>query len=84
MKIIITSNSFTVPTPITIEIGPLKSAEVDHPKLLDWIFRQFNRGRGDDELIDILQLNVPSLSVGDTVEIDGRIHRCEFVGWREI
>lgn len=50
---------------------------------LEWIFRQFNRVN-DAEFISYLGISVPSLSVGDSVEIDGRKYECAGVGWQRI
>lgn len=50
---------------------------------LGWIFRQFNRV-DDNELISYLGISVPSLSVGDSVEIDGRKYLCAGCGWERV
>ena len=60
----------------------------DIPKLLDWLFRQLNRVDGG-ELCCILPMLVPSMSVGDFVELHGdspefgetRYYVCEPYGW---
>ena len=81
MKIRITQgNKLTV-----IEVTTAMPIKIEEPDkgFLQWLFRQLNRVDGD-EMISVLQLDIPSLSVGDLVEFDGRTFRCEFVGWREV
>lgn len=49
---------------------------------LEEIFRFFNRVEpGDDERLDEIGYRLPSLSVGDVVEWNGKRHRVEPVGW---
>lgn len=55
--------------------------------LLEWLFHQFNRGDVNrNELIDLLGLNLPSLSIGDEVLFqthDGVfLFTCDRVGWK--
>lgn len=56
-------------------------------RLLAWLFRQFNAVDGD-ELLSVLALRVPSLSVGDCIEImrgsDVRQYRCDPDGWARV
>lgn len=89
---------FSSPTPRTVhvlEITPcnvpsLVASQNEVTKngvalaILDWLFRQFNRVDGS-ELITVFNLHMPSLSVGDEVELEGLgTWRCESVGWTQI
>jgi hypothetical protein len=83
----------------TLELNPVKTevAHLDAMPVLEWLFRQFNAVDGT-ELFSVLPVAMPSLSVGDVVEIsDGslsavgserrepsRRFRCEGFGWKEI
>ena len=53
-------------------------------QILNWLFRQFNRVDGH-EFITVFNLHMPSLSVGDEVELEGLgTWRCEAVGWKQL
>lgn len=67
-------------TTISIENAGLTDP-VDHTQVLSWLFQQMNRNTGY-ELISIFKLPCPSLSVGDTVEIDGVLYSCAVIGWK--
>jgi hypothetical protein len=86
MKILIHYQAFVKET-VAIDIAA-PFAEKKDPRdgdylLLDWLFRQFNRV-DDNELISLLGIRTPSLSVGDAVEIDGRKYNCAGIGWEEV
>jgi hypothetical protein len=86
MKIQIHYKAF-VKAEIEIEIAaPMKQKSFEEDGdylLLDWLFREFNRV-DDNELISILGITTPSLSVGDEVEIDGRKYSCAGIGWERV
>lgn len=52
----------------------------DDHEILAWLWRQFNR-IDETELISVMRMAMPSLSVGDTVNIDGSRYLCEPLGW---
>lgn len=52
---------------------------------LEYVFRQFNRVVQEDaDRLESWGYNLPSLSVGDHVELDGTMYVCAPLGWREI
>jgi len=57
--------------------------ECSDETILKWVFRQFNRV-DDNELVSILGLPVPSLSMGDYVALDDRLYKVDFVGFTEV
>lgn len=69
-------------TPCALLHKTLTRDEID--AILNWLFRQFNRVDGS-ELISVFGLHMPSLSVGDSVEIEGNgEYLCEPVGWSKL
>jgi hypothetical protein len=53
--------------------------------VLEYVFRYFNRvERGDGAKLEAIGYVLPSLSVNDEVEIDGRVWRCAPLGWIEV
>jgi hypothetical protein len=94
MKITIKSPVlFSSPTPRTVHVLEITPCNVPYRAglereaaqvILDWLFRQFNRVDGN-ELITVFDLKMPSLSVGDEVELEGLgTWRCAAVGWEKI
>lgn len=74
-----------------IEVRPCRPVVGDKDReqaLLEWLFRQLNRVDGS-ELISILGLHMPSLSVGDLVHVEDctgaqALYLCDSVGWKRV
>jgi hypothetical protein len=57
----------------------------DDARPLEYIFRFFNRIEdGDADRLDAIGYRLPSLSVGDVVEIAGERWRCAMLGWERL
>lgn len=57
-------------------------AEATSAALLEAVFRAFNRVEiEDNDRLEEIGYRLPSLSVGDAVEINGDRWRCKSVGW---
>jgi hypothetical protein len=49
---------------------------------LEHVFRYFNRvDASDEQRLEAIGYRLPSLSVGDVVELDGLRFRCAVLGW---
>lgn len=79
--ITITWKAFGEPASATITINTIKNAE----ELCEEVFRDTNLYGGDiwDALVPVLpeDRTHTALSVGDEVEIDGVVYRCDVFGW---
>lgn len=71
--------------------SPVWSGEVEIPMgadrdaFLDNVYRFFNRvDDADNERLDDIGYNLPSLSSGDTVMFDGKVFYCAPVGWQQV
>lgn len=72
------SQTERVPYPTTVWVGEVESADLED------IFREFNRvTEADCERLEEIGYALPSLSVGDTVEVEGKTWLCAGVGWVE-
>jgi hypothetical protein len=79
--ITITWKAFGEPASATITINTTKNAE----EICEAVFRDTNLYGGDiwDALVPVLpeDRTHTALSVGDEVEIDGVVYRCDVFGW---
>lgn len=78
-----------------LEVAPVDLRTFQPELVLSWLFRQFNAVDGD-ELISLMGVRMPSLSVGDFVEFEHikldladeepvvRRFECAPFGWEEV
>jgi hypothetical protein len=64
---------------------PDPASDVEKRNVLEYVFRYFNRvDPGDGLRLEEIGYLLPSLSIDDEVEIDGRVWRCAPLGWVEV
>lgn len=69
----------------TVEQTGIDPEGLDATELLESIFRKFNRVTEEDcELLDRLGYQLPSMSVGDEILLDGVPYLCAPSGWQEV